>query len=306
MAQERNLGTARAVDDEDSTKAELQRQMEEARENISQTVNEIKETVTTQYQNVRETVSEALDWREQFRRRPVAFSLGALSAGFIVGYSVAGAMKSEEDTSYGRAFDSSYDDTGVSHDARYQSAGEYLGRPSTRSTSMQAAPLMAGETSRPSYSSGYEASEALQEPDKPGLIERFKGTQAYDRLQDEVGKLGNRFIEQLSTTAQTVVLPALFLKLKDLIGIDLSGSSSQSQGSSTTGNPYTSSTPQPGSIGSRGSTASTPSTGSTTTGANYATSQNQSYGIPSRDRDEYSAGSGTEVNAPEQTGNKVP
>jgi len=306
MAQERNLGTARALDDEDSTKAELQRQMEAARENISQTVNEIKDTVTTQYQNVRETLSDALDWREQFRRRPVAFSLGALSAGFIVGYSVAGAMKSEEDTSHGRAFDSSYDETGVSRDARYPSVEESSRRPSARSASMASAPLMSAETGRPSYSSGYEASEALEEPDKPGLIERFKGTQAYDRLQDEVGKLGNRFIEQLSTTAQTVVLPALFLKLKDLIGVDLSGSSSTSQGSSTSGNPYSSSTPQSGSIGSRGSTASTPSGGGATTGANYATSQNQSYGIPSRDRDEYSTGSGAEVNAPGQTGNKVP
>jgi len=45
MAEERDLALARAQadvgDDEDATKAELQRRMEEARESISQTVTEI-------------------------------------------------------------------------------------------------------------------------------------------------------------------------------------------------------------------------------------------------------------------------
>src|ERR687893_786211 len=95
MAEERNLAVARAqdADDTDSTKAELQRRMEEARESITQTVTEIKDTVTNQYQAVRDTVTEALDWREQFRKRPVAFSIGAMSAGFILGYAVAGTFK---------------------------------------------------------------------------------------------------------------------------------------------------------------------------------------------------------------------
>ena len=82
MAEERTLGTARApetdtTDDESNlTKEELQRRMEEARESITQTVTEIKDTVTTQYQDVRESISQSLDWREQYRRRPVAFSVG--------------------------------------------------------------------------------------------------------------------------------------------------------------------------------------------------------------------------------------
>ena len=66
MAEERNVGVARAVesDDTDSTKAELQRRMEEARESISQTVNDIKETVTTKYEDVRESIQQTLDWRQ--------------------------------------------------------------------------------------------------------------------------------------------------------------------------------------------------------------------------------------------------
>jgi hypothetical protein len=82
--------------------------------------------------------------------------------------------------------------------------------------------LAAPAEARPSYSSGYEASTASSEPDKPGLFDRFKETPAYDRLQAEAATLGNRFVEELSKTAQAVVLPALLGKLKDMIGIDLS------------------------------------------------------------------------------------
>ncbi|MBA2525618.1 MAG: hypothetical protein H0V18_07530, partial [Pyrinomonadaceae bacterium] len=71
MAEERTLGLARAreVEDEEVSKEELQLRMEEARDSITQTVTEIKETVVQQY----ETVKDALDWREQFKKRPVAW-----------------------------------------------------------------------------------------------------------------------------------------------------------------------------------------------------------------------------------------
>src|SRR5947199_6224133 len=97
MAEEGNLGLVRAsrvgFDDEEPSKEELQRRMEEARESITQTVTEIKETVTNQYYTVKESVSDALDWRHHFRKSPVAFSVGALSVGFLVGYGIAGAFK---------------------------------------------------------------------------------------------------------------------------------------------------------------------------------------------------------------------
>ena len=56
----------------------------------------------------------------------------------------------------------------------------------------------------------------------PGLMERFKETKAFDRLHQEVGSLGDRLVEELSTTAQTVILPALIKKIRDYIGADLS------------------------------------------------------------------------------------
>src|SRR3954465_13364623 len=96
MAEEGNLGLGRAAqdrDDDEPSKEELQRRMAEARESITQTVTEIKETVTNQYYSMKESVSDALDWRHLFRKNPIAFSVGALSVGFLVGYGLAGSLK---------------------------------------------------------------------------------------------------------------------------------------------------------------------------------------------------------------------
>jgi hypothetical protein len=75
------------------TKAELERQMEETRESLSQTVQEIKDTVNEQVASVKETVGGVLDYREQFKEEPMVWSLGALSAGFALGYTLGYAHK---------------------------------------------------------------------------------------------------------------------------------------------------------------------------------------------------------------------
>ena len=252
MAEERNLGLARApeaADDADATKAELQRRMEEARESISQTVTEIKESVVNQYQQVRETISDSLDWREQYKRHTLPLTVGALAVGALVGYSVMGAFSGSDD-------EDDYD-TEDALDRIEQSPRSYAASPITgashASTAYQRVSHResdeghdtgggyAGGDARPSYSSGYRASTAPQavaslpnaaprvdaedesdEPKGPGLYERFKETKAYDKLQGELSTLGERFVEELSRTAQTVVVPALLSKLKSLIGIDLS------------------------------------------------------------------------------------
>src|SRR5215213_3579561 len=92
MAEEGTLVQARG-DGGEPSKEELQRRMEEARETITQTVTEIKETVTNQYYSMKESVSDALDWRHHFRANPIAFSIGALSVGFLVGYGITGTFK---------------------------------------------------------------------------------------------------------------------------------------------------------------------------------------------------------------------
>ena len=205
MAEERTLGLARApeIREEDFSKEELQLRMEEARDSITQTVSEIKETVVQQY----ETVKDALDWREQFKKRPVAWSLGAAGVGFCVGYCIAATIKGDETDS-----------------ERYVSSEQhaYAGQPIT------------GRSYTP-LSAALETSDKTNGKDEgPGVIARFKETRAFDRLQQEVGSLGDRLVEELSTTAQTVVLPAFIRKIRELIGADLSdkGSAQSEPGAS--------------------------------------------------------------------------
>ena len=252
MAEERNLGLARAPvasGDSDATKAELQRRMEEARESISQTVTEIKDTVVNQYQQVRETISDTLDWREQFRRRPLPFTIGAAGLGFLLGYSIMGALKSDGDD-YEEEDDYERGEEYHEEPSRSYAAAPIIGRASAYQRAsvpaesaaaesvedFGAAAQGAGPDTRPSYSSGYQAatapSRAAATPDTradeeeeekgPSLFSRFKETKAYDKLTDELSTVGERVVEELSRTAQSVVVPLLLNKLKSLIGVDLS------------------------------------------------------------------------------------
>jgi hypothetical protein len=196
MAEERTLGMARAreaSDSEEVSKAALQRRMEEARDSISNTVTEIKENVTQQYENVK----DALDWREHFKRQPVAWSLGAAGVGFFVGYGIAAAISGDD-------YDEPRYTSSEAHPLTYQPyAAEPVGEP--------LAAAMSTKTNGKDHAD-----------DGPGLLERFRETSAYERLSKEAGSLGDRLVEELSTTAQQVVLPALLKKIKTWIGVDLS------------------------------------------------------------------------------------
>jgi hypothetical protein len=75
------------------TKEALQRQMEETRDSLAETVKDIKNTVTEQYESVKETVGGVLNFREQFQEEPLVWSLGALSAGFALGFTAGYAHK---------------------------------------------------------------------------------------------------------------------------------------------------------------------------------------------------------------------
>ncbi len=120
----------------------------------------------------------------------------------------------------------------------------------------------------------------------PGLIERFKSTKAYDRLEEEVSSLGERFINELSKTAQSVVLPALFSKVKELFGVDLSNkegegrtsqrrSEASSANASSAANASLSGGAQSSFAGAnRGATGGESDAGS----SSYATSENRGYG----------------------------
>jgi hypothetical protein len=191
MAEERTLGLARVreADDERTSKEELQRRMDDARDSITHTVGEIKESVAQQY----ESVKDALDWREHFKKRPVAWSLGAAGVGFFVGYGIASALSEDEPRE-----------------------GYYSGSSIPSTAHVYAAqPVLAETVSRtPAKTNGKDQG--------PGMLERLKETSAYERLSKEAGTLGDRLIEELSATAQAVVLPALLKKIKGWIGVDLS------------------------------------------------------------------------------------
>ena len=76
-----------------SSKRELERQLEKTRESLSETVGEIKETVEQEVKAVKKTVTGVLDYREDFAKDPLVWSLGALSAGFALGYTLGYAHK---------------------------------------------------------------------------------------------------------------------------------------------------------------------------------------------------------------------
>jgi hypothetical protein len=138
------------------------------------------------------------DWREQISEHPLAFSAGALAAGIIVGYSLAGAFGEEDE----------------------------IASPASRGG------LTARAAEQTSYVSGKQDWGLSEGAGKPGLIEKFKNTQAFDRLQEELSNLGDRLLNELSRAGREVVLPALTGKIKELLGADVSGAP---QGGSTQG-----------------------------------------------------------------------
>ncbi|MEP6569451.1 MAG: hypothetical protein ABJC10_06710 [Acidobacteriota bacterium] len=189
MAEERTIGLGRARESsspasEESSKEELQRRMEQARDSITNTVTEIKESVAQQV----ESVKDALDWREHFKKQPVAWSLGAAGVGLFVGYGIAAAIKGD-----------------ARDELHYAPAPSY---------SLSAPPVTHEAINPQTRTNGHD--------DGPGLLERFQGTSAYERLGREAGAIGDRLVEELSSTAQQVVLPALLKKIKGWIGLDLS------------------------------------------------------------------------------------
>ena len=80
-------------DQREPSKRELQRQMERTRESLAETVDEIKETIDQEVSAVKKTVTGVLDYREEFQKEPLVWSLGALSAGFALGYTLGYAHK---------------------------------------------------------------------------------------------------------------------------------------------------------------------------------------------------------------------
>ena len=200
MAEERTLGLARAQETssaEDPSKEELQRRMNQARDSISNTVTEIKETVANQVQAVKDT----LDWREQFKKRPVAWSVGAAGTGFALGWCLAAFFGGDDE--------------------------QVLDFYSPQSRSYAAQPILGA----PTESSGAKEAENGHE-EGPSLLQRFTHTPAFGRVKAEAGNVGDAIVQELGKTAKQVVLPALMTSLKNFLGDHLPGSATQQRAAS--------------------------------------------------------------------------
>ena len=79
--------------DDSPSKRQLHKQMERTRESVAETVGEIKDTVGEQIATAKQAVTGVLDYREEFQKEPLVWSLGALSAGFALGYTMGYAHK---------------------------------------------------------------------------------------------------------------------------------------------------------------------------------------------------------------------
>lgn len=203
MAEERTLGLARAQNEfaEEPSKEELQRRLEKSRDSISSTVTEIKETVANQVQAVKDT----LDWREQFKKRPVAWCAGALGVGFSLGYCIANYVKEDDRYGYYSAID------------RY---GEESDRYASQAVDMSSASMTAPAGTRARQSNG-------SHDNGPGFFQKVANSQAFGRVKDEAGNVGDAFVQELTKTAKTVVLPALITSLRNFIGDHLPNAKTQ-------------------------------------------------------------------------------
>jgi hypothetical protein len=210
MAEERTLGLARAQEystEGEPSKEELQRRLGEARDSISSTVTEIKETVANQVQAVKDT----LDWREQFKRRPVVWSAAALGVGFATGYCIASFAKGE-----GPDYESAID--------RYGQESNYYASQSLAGTGVAMATPGGPRPSQ--YGNGTHDTG-------PGFFQKVAQTPAFERVKDEAGNIGEAIVQELSKTAKTVVLPALITSLRNFIGDYLPNADKQTSSQGT-------------------------------------------------------------------------
>lgn len=198
MAEERTLGLARVQDQtgEEPSKEELQRRLDEARDSISHTVTEIRESVANQVQAVKET----LDWREQFKKRPVAWSAGAMGVGFLVGYGLTAMVKGEGDR------DRYYERDRYEETSRSYAAQPILGGHGASTLSAHAA-----STEAAGYGNG-------KHEEGPGFFQKLTSTPAYHKVKQEAGNLGDALVQEVTKTAKTMVIPALITSLRNFIG----------------------------------------------------------------------------------------
>jgi len=200
MAQQ---GTARQtrgkerVGDEALLKDEIRRRLEETRESVKEAASEIKEAATQGFVSVKDAVAD-FDWRDEVKKRPVAWSLGALGLGLLAGYAISGATKRAHDGEGKRRY--------VPSEPHANAAHPIVGELHNSATEQPPAP----------------ARVEAEKKRAPATIEKSKERGASDRVRQELGSLRDRFIDEVSTIAHQILLPALIRKIRQAISTNLS------------------------------------------------------------------------------------
>jgi hypothetical protein len=200
MAQQGTAGQTRGkerVGDEALLKDEIRRRLEETRESVKEAAGDIREAATQGFVSVKDAVAD-FDWRDEVKKRPVAWSLGALGLGLLAGYAISGATKRAHDGEGKRSYVPSEPHANVAHPI----IGE----------------LHNSTTEQPPAPARVKAEKKLA----PATIEKSREPGASDRVRQELGSLRDRFIDEVSTIAHQVLLPALIRKIREAISTNVS------------------------------------------------------------------------------------
>lgn len=182
------------------SREELRYGIAEARDSVSETLGDFKEAASGAYESAKHAVTD-FDWREDVRKRPLVWGLGALGVGLLVGYGISRALDRE-----GRG-GSEKDREPIPSEPHAYHAHPIIGTP------------------RPAASPDPTASiESSAKESKPGphVTEGPRGSLLSDRLQQEACALLDSLITNLSAIARQVLLPALIPKFRAWIAATLS------------------------------------------------------------------------------------
>ena len=180
--------------DEELLQDDIRRRVEAARESVAETVGEIREAATEKYDSIRDAVGE-FDWRAEVKKRPAAWSLGALGVGLLAGCAVSGAIKRARRRDRRREYVPS-----VPHAYAAQPIiGEH--------------DVSAGAQTLPPESVSRHEREVVE-------VDNAKASDAADHVRRELTSLRDRFIDELSAVAHEVLLPALIRKIRKALVTD--------------------------------------------------------------------------------------
>jgi hypothetical protein len=199
MAQQGTAGQTRSKEragDEEFLPDEIRRRLEEARESVGEAVSEIKEAAVQGYASVNDAVAD-FDWRDEVKKRPVAWSLGALGVGLLAGYAISAAAK--------HAYEGEENRSSVPSEPRANAAAPSIGELHKSAMEQPAPARVAAEKKR-----------------APAITEKSKERGASDRVRQELGSLRDRFIDEVSAIAHQVLLPALVRKIREAISTNVS------------------------------------------------------------------------------------